>query len=72
MNTFLAVVNAVNAVLAAKPAVQSLVDSTKEWIGSLFSAGVITKEQQDTLFAWCDDHMNATLRGEVHPALVVD
>lgn len=72
MNTFALIVAGITAALNAAPAVTQLVEQTKGYISALFTAGVITAEQQNQLHAHCDAHMHATLRGEKPPELVVD
>lgn len=72
ISTFAAIVAGITAALNAAPAVTQLVQQTKDYITALFTAGVITAEQQNTLHAHCDAHMQATLRGEKPPELVID
>lgn len=72
MTTFALIVAGITAALNSAPAVTQLVLQTKDYITALFTAGVITAEQQNRLHAHCDAHMNATLRGEKPPELVVD
>ena len=72
MGTFGLVLSGIQAALAASPAVANLVIQAKDWITALFSAGVITRAQQDALHGVCDAHQAAVLAGQRPDALVVD
>jgi hypothetical protein len=65
-------VQAINAAMLAAKELAPVVTKTKEWVETLFTSGAITAAQQDQLKAVCDQHMNARLRGDRPPELVVD
>jgi len=69
---FAAILGVIQLTLSATTELAPLIVKTREWINALFSAGVITAAEQNRLHAICDEHMNARLRGERPPALVVD
>jgi ribosomal protein S5 len=69
---FALILAGVNAVLTAAPEITNLVNQVKATVDRLFGAGIITREEQDRLKAHCDAHMQARLRGERPPELVID
>lgn len=58
--------------LDAAPKVKKLYDNARTTISMLFSAGLITAEQQNQLRAWADKHEADTLAGHVPEALKVE
>ncbi len=58
--------------VTAAPSVIKVYEDGKALIESLFKSGLITAEQQNGLMAWADQHMEATLKGEVPPELTVE
>lgn len=72
MTNFTLILAGVHAVLTSAT---DLIDATgkiKAAIARLFLAKVISAEEQDRLHAHCDAHMNARMRGEKPPELVID
>lgn len=57
--------NAIQAAITAFPQVKAIVLKGKEFITSLFTAGAITKAQQDALHQHIDDISEAIQRGEI-------
>lgn len=67
----LSIVSYISLAMKAAPTVTAIYQDGKALIQSLFSSGLITKEQQDSLMAWADAHQAATLAGQVPPEFVV-
>lgn len=61
------VLAAIQAAIQAAPQVKAVVVKGKEFIGALFSANIITKEQQDQLFARVDEISAAFKDGKQPP-----
>jgi len=72
MTEFALILAGVNAVLTAAPDVVAVAEKVKQTINRLFTAGVISADEQNRLHAHCDDHMNARLRGEKPPELEIE
>lgn len=60
------------AAIAAAPKVAALVVKAKEYIEALFTAGLISKEQQDQLHAHMDAAQAAALSGNTPPHWTVE
>ncbi|TXH09651.1 MAG: hypothetical protein E6R03_16535 [Hyphomicrobiaceae bacterium] len=69
---FIQILQGINAALTAATELAPLIESTKQWVQTLFTTGAITAEQQNTLMATCNAHMNARLAGQRPPELVID
>jgi hypothetical protein len=67
----LSIISYISLAMKAAPTVVGIYDDGKALIQSLFSSGLITKDQQDSLMAWADAHQAATLAGQVPPEFVV-
>jgi hypothetical protein len=57
--------------IKAAPVAETVYADFKNAITELFGAGLITKEQQDSLHAWADSHQAAVLANVVPPEFVV-
>jgi predicted RNA-binding protein associated with RNAse of E/G family len=68
----LLIIQGVQAAIAAAPQVVDLVVKAKDFIASLFSAGLITKEQQDRIHAHVDAVCAAALAGQELPEWTVE
>jgi len=66
------ILQGIKAAIAAAPGVVEVVVRAKEFIASLFSAGVISKEQQDRVHGHVDEICRAAIRGEEFPRWVVE
>ena len=55
--------------IKAAPGIAEVYAEGKNLIQSLFSSGLITKEQQDALMSWADEHQAAVIAGDVPPEL---
>lgn len=67
MQAALLILQAIQAALAVVTSqqAQDIVDSGKGLIGLLFGSKLITKEQQDACFAYCDGMMQMVLQGMI-------
>jgi len=63
----IAIMGLINSALAASPDVVRLAAKFKDFIDAMFSAGVISKDDQDKLHAAVDERCAARLRGELLP-----
>ncbi len=70
--TFLLVIQGVEAAIAAAPQVIEVAQKGKELISALFSAKAITAEQQDKVHAHVDAIQAAVLAGQTPPAWQVE
>lgn len=70
--TLALILKGIKAAIAAAPKVFEVVVAAKEWIGALFSGGLITKEQQDRIHAEVDAICVAAIRGEELPHWTVE
>lgn len=61
----LLVIQGLNAAISAAPTIVAIVTKAKELVAALFTAGVITKEQQDAL------HMNIDARAALAAAGII-
>lgn len=68
----LEIIGYIQLAMKAAPYVKEIYDDGKALIDRMLRAGLITVEQANTLHKWSDDHMNATLRGEIPLALTVE
>jgi len=59
------IIAGIEAALQAAPQIADVVDKAKALISSLFTAGVITAEQQNTLHAHIDQHAADLAAGNV-------
>lgn len=66
------IVSYVQLAVKAAPQAKELYDEAKALFTSLFSAGLITKAQQDAAMSWADAHQAAVLAGEVPPEFTVE
>ncbi len=69
---FLIFVQGLQVALSAAPQVSKLIVQTKEIVETLFTAGVITAQQQTDLNNYVDAVCTAALRGEVAPEWQVE
>lgn len=67
-----ALISALQAAIAAAPKAIQLVEDTKNYITSLFKAGLITKEQQDAAHAYADAQAALFSAGIIPDSLKVD
>ena len=70
--TILLVVQGIQAAVAAAPQVAEIVTKAKDFIASLFGAGLITKAQQDAMAAHVDAVCEAALNGQEPPQWLVE
>ena len=70
--TLLLIIQAVQAAIAAAPQVADVAVKAKDFIASLFGAGLITKEQQDRIHAHVDAICAAALAGQELPEWTVE
>jgi hypothetical protein len=61
--TILLIMQAISAAIAAAPKVVEVAKAAKDFITSLFTANLITKEQQDALHAFVDNQGQLALAG---------
>lgn len=66
------IMQGIEAAISAAPQVEALVVKAKDFIASLFGAGLITKATQDSLHARIDAVCAAALAGQVPPAWTVE
>jgi hypothetical protein len=66
------IVQAIQAAIAAAPRVVSVIQSAKDFIGSLFSAGLIGKDVQDRIHNHVDAICNAAIAGTELPEWTVE
>jgi hypothetical protein len=62
----------IQAAIAIAPEVEQVIAGAKQLIVGLFSKGLITKEQQDTLHAWVDSQAAMAQAGLVPASWQVD
>jgi hypothetical protein len=62
----------IQAAIGAAPAVVEVIKSAKDLITSLFTAGLITADQQNALHAWVDAHSALVKAGLTPPAWTVE
>lgn len=67
-----AIIALFQAAIQAAPKVAELVVKAKEYIAALFGAGLITKDQQDRLFAHMAELQAAALTGNPPPHWTVE
>lgn len=65
-------IQAFQAAITAAPQVEALVVKAKDYLSEMFSAGLITKEQQNALHAHVDSLCAAFLAGNVPPEFTVE
>lgn len=70
--TAAAIANTITLILQAANQLEPVVESTIKWLETLFSQGVITKEEQETLMTWMTEDQEAALDGEIPESLNVD
>lgn len=66
------ILNAIQAAIAAAPRVKEIVESGKQMISSLFTAKLITIEQQAALHSWVDGISDDFQNGRVPRAWLVE
>ena len=69
---FLLIVQGIQAAIAAAPEIASIMTAAKDFVSSLFGAGVITAAQQDALHAHIDDLVFALLNGNEPPEFTIE
>lgn len=65
--TLLLIVQGIQAAISAAPSVVDIAIRAKDFIASLFRAGLITKERQDAVHAHVDAYQAALLSGQEPP-----
>lgn len=70
--TIALIVGFIQAAIKAAPQVAQLAVEAKNFVTSLFKAGLIGKVQQDALHAHVDDYCAALLAGKVPPEFTVE
>jgi hypothetical protein len=65
------VLQGIQAAIQAAPQVKEVIDAGKQMISSLFTANVITKEQQDTLHAQVDQIADDFANGRIPSSWLV-
>ncbi len=68
----LLILQAIEAAIGAAPKVIEIATKAKEFITSLFTAGAITKEQQDAMHLTVDAKMALAQAGVIDPAWLVE
>ncbi len=68
----LAIVSYITLAIKAAPAIKAVYDDGKALIQSLFSANLISEQQQAALMAWADTHMVMTLAGTMPPEFSIE
>lgn len=66
------IANWITAAISAAPKILAAYTAIRNFIMGLFGAGLITKEQQDTLMAHTDAVVEAFIKGEPPPAWTVE
>ncbi len=66
------IIGYIQLAMKAAPALTEIYDEGKALIASLFTAKLITKDQQDALMTWADAHQAAVLAGEIPPEFKVE
>lgn len=67
-----AILSFIQLAIAAAPGIKQVYEDGKALVQSLFSANLITKDQQDKLMTWADAHQAAVLAGETPPEFKVE
>jgi hypothetical protein len=70
--TILLIIQGVQAAIAAAPQVVEVAQKGKDFITSLFTAGLISKDQQDKIHAHVDAVCAAALAGQELPEWTVE
>ncbi len=70
--TIALIVQGIQAAIQAAPAIASVAIAAKDWIASLFAAGLISAETQNRIFAHVDFVCEAALAGTESPAWLVE
>jgi hypothetical protein len=70
--TILLIVQGIQAAIQAAPTVEAIVSQAKQFISSLFTAGLIPKETQDAIHAYVDAVCAAALAGQEPPQWQVE
>ena len=68
----LAIVSYITLAIKAAPAIKAVYDDGKALIQSLFSANLISEQQQAALMAWADTPMVMTLAGTMPPEFSIE
>ncbi len=68
----LMIVQFVQLAIKAAPEVKQVYEDGRALIESMFKGGLVSKEEQDRLMKWADEHMAATLAGVTPPELNVE
>lgn len=72
MDVVSTIVSVIQAIVKYAPDALKAYTAVKQFIAGLFGAGVISKEDQDKLFAYVDSVLAAHTAGEVPPAWTVE
>lgn len=72
MDVVSSIMSAIQLAISAAPQVVKLYEQAKTFISALFSAGVITKADQDALHAHIDAIQKAVENGEVPPSWQIE
>jgi hypothetical protein len=67
-----ALISVVQMAISAAPTVEDIAVKAKAFVTSLFKAGVITKDQQDSVHAHVDAYAAALLAGTPPPEYLVE
>lgn len=70
--TILLIVQGIQAAVSAAPQVVAIAKSAKDFVTSLFSAGLISKEVQDAIHAHVDAICDAAIAGDTPPEFTVE
>lgn len=70
--TILLIVQGIQAAIQAAPQVEAIVAQAKQFISSLFTAGLITQAQQDSIHSFVDATCAAALAGQEPPQWQVE
>jgi hypothetical protein len=70
--TIALIIQAVEAAIKAAPQVEAVAVKGKEWVTSLFEAGLISKATQDAIHSHVDAIRDAFLTGSIPPQWTVE
>jgi len=66
------IVQGIQAAIKAAPAIEAVAVSARDWIASLFKAGLISAATQDRIFTHVNFVCDAALAGTEDPAWLVE
>lgn len=70
--SILLIIQAIQAAIAAAPQIEQVAIDAKNWVASLFSNSLISKETQDLIHAHVDAYQEALLNGTTPPEFTVE